>query len=255
VRVKLRPPEHSLNERHLDLFSAIGRWWRQERHNLSALVAGKKLIEIYAEFLRESLPDRKRARYGDVDYDWEYRVDTTSANLGWRARLIGLLNSPYQPVEPELFREVINRLAIDFTQFTFIDIGSGKGRALLLASEFAFLRIIGIELLPELNRIAEANIRKFADRYTRCGSIEAIHGDAMEFPFPEVPLVVFVNNPLPEFGLRKLISNLENSLSVTPRSVFVIYANPLLEQVFLSDTRLFRKIFGTYQYAVFQGGT
>ena len=218
------------------------------------MVAGIKLIDICAEFLRESLPDRKRARYGDVEYDWEYRVDTTSANVGWRARLIGLLNSPYQPVEPELFREIMNRLAIDFPQFTFIDIGSGKGRALLLASEFAFQRIIGIELLPELNRIAEANIRKFADRHTRCRSIEAIRGDAVEFRFPELPLVVFVNNPLPEPGLRKLIMNLENSLIMMPRPVFVIYANPLLEQVFASDTHLFRKISGTYQYAVFQGG-
>jgi SAM-dependent methyltransferase len=218
------------------------------------LVAGKKLIEICAEFLRESLPDRKRARYGDVEYDWEYRVDTTSANLGWRARLIGLLNSPYQPIEPELFREMMNRLAIDFPQFTFIDIGSGKGRALLLASEFAFLRIIGIELLPELNRIAEENIRKFSDRDTRCGSIEAICGDAMEFAFPEVPLVVFVNNPLPESGLRKLISNLENSLRMKPRPVLVVYANPVLEQV-LGDNHLLRKIFATHQYAVFQGGS
>lgn len=217
-------------------------------------MAGKKLVEICAEFLRESLPDRKRARYGDVEYDWEYRVDTTSANVGWRARLIGLLNSPYQPVEPELFRKMINRLAIDFPQFTFIDIGSGKGRALLLASEFPFHRIIGIELLPELNRIAQGNIRKFSDRYSRCGSIEAICADATEFLFPEAALVVLLNNPLPEPGLRKLISNLENSLSMKPRPVFVVYANPVLEQV-LSDSHLFRKILGSQRYAVFQDAT
>jgi SAM-dependent methyltransferase len=218
------------------------------------LVTGKKLIQICAEFLRESLPDRKRARYGDVDYDWEFRVDTTSANVGWRARLIGLLNSAYQPVATELFREMTNKLAIDFPQFTFIDIGSGKGRALLLASEFPFHRIIGVELLPELNRIAKQNIREFLNRHPSCESIETICADAAEWPFPEVPLVIFLNNPLPEPGLRKLLSNLAGSLRAKPRPVFVVYANPLLERVF-SDAHGFRKIGGTHQYAIFQGGT
>ena len=114
------------------------------------------------EFLRDSLPDRKRERFGDADYDWDYRVDTTSANVGWRARLIGFFNSAYQPIEAEIFREMMNRLAIDFSRLTFIDIGSGKGRALLLASEYPFRRIIGIELLPDLNRIAQENIRAYS---------------------------------------------------------------------------------------------
>ena len=218
------------------------------------MVAGKKLVEICAEFLRESLPDRKRARYGDVEHDWEFRVDTTSANVGWRSRLIGLLNSPYQPVETELFREMTNKLAIDFPQFTFIDIGSGKGRALLLASEFPFHRIIGVELLPELNRIAKQNILKFSKRHASCESIETICADAAEWPFPQVPLVIFLNNPLPEPGLRKLISKLDGSLRAKPRPVFVVYANPVLERVF-SDAPGFRKVVGTHQYAIFEGGT
>jgi SAM-dependent methyltransferase len=250
----LTPSAHSSSESVLRPSSAIRSWWRQHRRNASAFVAAKKLIAICAEFLRDSLPDRKRGRYGDVDYDWEHRVDTTSANLGWRARLIGVLNSPYQPVAPELFREMMNALAIDFPQFTFIDIGSGKGRALLLASEFPFYRIVGVELLPNLNRIARENIRKFSDRHARSGSIETICADATEFPFPEAPLVLFLNNPLPEPGLQKLVSNLESSLRSKPRVVFVVYANPVLEQV-LSNSHLFRKIFGTHQYAAFQGGT
>jgi SAM-dependent methyltransferase len=240
-----------LSERGHTLTAAIRRWWREQRHHASFFTAGRRLIGLGFEFLRDSLPDRKRQRYGDVDYDWEYRVDTTSANVGWRARLMGVLHSAYQPIEPELFREIVNSLEIDFSQFTFVDVGSGKGRALLMASEYPFRRVLGVELLPELNSIAQENIGKFAGRNLRCGPIAAVCGDATEFAFPDGPLVILLNNPLPEDGLRKLVGNVESSLRENPRPVFIIYANPILEQV-ISERPIFRKVAGTHQYAVFR---
>jgi SAM-dependent methyltransferase len=199
----------------------------------------------------ESTPERKRRRYGDVEYDWEYRVDTTSATVGWRSRLVGLLHSPYQPIEPELFKEMMTELKIDFSQFTFIDIGSGKGRALLLAAEYPFRRIRGVELLPELNRIAQQNIEKFSSPIQRCRDIEAACMDAGEFRFPQEPLVIFLFNPLPVEGLRKLVQNLERSLWMNPREVRVVYGNPIFEEV-LTSTSPLRKTTGTRQYALFR---
>ena len=60
-----------------------------------------------AEFVRDSLPDRRRLRYGDADYDWEHRVNTTSAAVDWRDRLLGAFHSPYQPTEAALFHEMV----------------------------------------------------------------------------------------------------------------------------------------------------
>ena len=100
-------------------------------------------------FLRDSTPEQRRRRYGDVEYDWDHRVDTTSATVGWRDRLLGVFHSAYQPTEPALFHEMLAALNITFEDFTFIDLGSGKGRALLMASDYPFLRIVGVELLPE----------------------------------------------------------------------------------------------------------
>jgi SAM-dependent methyltransferase len=243
-----------LSERGPTLTAATRRWWREQRHHASFFTAGRRLIGLGFEFLRDSLPDRKRQRYGDMDYDWEYRVDTTSANVGWQARLLGALHSAYQPIEPELFREIMNSLAIEFSQFTFVDIGSGKGRALLMASEYPFRRVLGVELLPELNSIARENIAKFSGRNLGCVPIEAVCGDATEFIFPEGLLVILLNNPLPEGGLRKLVGNLEGLVREETRAVFVIYANPVLEGV-IGDSRWFRKVAGTHQYAVFGSRT
>ena len=196
------------------------------------------------------MPDRVRQRFGDMDYDWEHHVDTTSANLSWRARFIGLLNSSYQPIEPPLFQEMLEALGIDYSQFTFIDIGSGKGRPLLMASEYSFRKIVGIELLPELNRIAQENICKFPDERKRCKQIEAVVGDATQFAFPQGPLVVFMFHPLAEAAFEKVITNLLASLHLNPRPAWLVYANPLFESMVLK-TGGFRKTTGNLQYAIF----
>ena len=69
--------------------------------------------------MRESTPERRRQRYGDMEYDWEHRVNTTSGTVGWRARLLGLFHSPYQPTEPALFREMMASLPVLSEQFEF----------------------------------------------------------------------------------------------------------------------------------------
>lgn len=88
----------------LSLASSLRRWFRENSVQNGFLPTLRRLSALLREFLRDSLPDRRRQRYGEADYDWDYRVDTTSATVGWRDRLLGLLHSPYQPTEPALFR-------------------------------------------------------------------------------------------------------------------------------------------------------
>ena len=239
----------------LGLVPTIHNWWKENSAHDGFLSTAKRLISTLWEFVRESTPSRRRQRYGDVDYDWDFRVDTTGATVGWRDRLLGHFHSPYQPTEPSLFREMIEGLAqaspkIDFREFTFIDIGSGKGRALLMAADYPFRRIVGIELLPELHRVAKGNIDKYKSDSQQCFAIECILGDASEFAFPPEPTVLYLFNPLPESGLATMISNLERSLREHPRPMFVLYHNPLLQQV-LTRSAAFKRIGGTHQYSIF----
>jgi SAM-dependent methyltransferase len=237
----------------LRLARALRAWWRTERTTLSPAARFSKLIALLWEFLRGSLPQSRRERYGDIDYDWEHRLDTTSATVSWRTRLLGLLNTPYQPIPPDEFREIMEALSVDFSSFTFIDAGSGKGRALLLASEYNFRRIIGIELVPELAKIARQNVDQL---YSRGNSgenrpeIELVCGDARDFVFPNEPTVLFLFNPLPEPSLRELVRNLSASLELNPRSFYVAYANPVLEHVF-DGLGFLKKTGGTRQYSLF----
>ena len=242
------------------LCATVQQWWKESSAHHGFFRTTKRFIGTLWEFFRDSTPSRQRQRYGDVEYDWDFRVDTTSATVGWRDRLLGLFHSPYQPTEPALFREMLASLIraspmlsiakTDFREFTFIDIGSGKGRALLMAADYPFRRILGIELLPELHRAAKENIGKYKSDSQQCLAIESILGDACEFAFPPEPTVLYLFNPLPEPGLARMISNLEQSLREHPRPVFVLYHNPRLEHA-LTRNEVFKRIAGTHQYSIF----
>ena len=227
-------------------------WWREQAAERGAAGTTSLLVRNLWNFVRESTPERRRQRYGDMEYDWENRVNTTSGTVGWRTRLLGLFYSPYQPTEPALFREMMASLPIRFDQFTFIDLGSGKGRTLLMASEYPFKRIVGVELLPALHQIAQENLAWFKSESQKCFTLEAVCGDATEFVFPDEPLVLYLFNPVLESGLRRVMVNLDRSLGAHPRAVYVLYHNPLLERVLRERARL-TKMGGTHQYSIYAG--
>ncbi len=232
---------------------ALSGWWRDHARTKRAPAVASLLLSELWGFIRDSAPDRRRSRYGDMDYDWEHRVNTTSGTVGWRERLLGVFHSPYQPTDPSEFREMMAALPIDFPEFTFIDIGSGKGRTLLLASEYPFRKIVGVELIAELHRAAEENIAAYqAQPPTERGTaIESACMDAREFVFPARPLVVYLFNPLPEAGLRQVIQNLEESWRKSPRPIWIVYHNPALEST-LAEQQWLQRVSGTAQYSLYK---
>lgn len=203
-------------------------------------------------FLRDSTPERSRARFGDLDFDFDRRVDTTASNLSALTRLAGAAaGAGYQPVDPALFRQMMDRLPLDFPRFIFLDLGSGKGRALLLASDDPFRRIIGVELLPELHRVALQNIAQYRSESQRCFAIESICADALDFAFPPDPTVLYLFNPLPEPALRTVLERFAASLAAHPRESYVLYANPILEYLLSTSPRWIR-LSGDEQYAIYR---
>ncbi len=232
------------------LQSALGRWWAEQFRDKGVVGAASLLARELWEFVRDSAPDRRRQRYGDMEFDWEHRVNTTSGTVGWRERLLGIFHTAYQPTDPAAFHEMMAALAIRFEDFTFIDLGSGKGRTLLLASEYPFARILGVEILPALHRAAEMNIRAYKSPLQRCTHIESRCLDAREFDFPAEPLVVYLFNPLGEAAFAQVLANLERSLQQDPRPAHVLYHNPLLEHV-LARSPALKKEVGAHQFSIY----
>ena len=236
------------------IFASAFQFWRDIAVRRGYIQASRELLVTLWEFARDSTPARLRQRFGDADYDWDYRVNTTSGAVGWRDRLLGALHTLYQPTEPSLFHEMLAALRehtkSDLADFTFIDLGSGKGRTLLMASDYPFRRIIGVELLPRLHQVALQNISQYRADSQKCFAMESVCADASTFPLPGGPLVIYLFNPLLESPLRHTFANVAASLRQNPRPIYVLYHNPQLERIFDEMGEL-RKISGTYQYSLF----
>jgi SAM-dependent methyltransferase len=172
-------------------------------------------------------------------FDRQYGVDTSG--LVWGVDLktgspSDPWNTAYYGIGPSVFYHVMAQVPASLQRTaTFIDLGCGKGRAVLLASEYPFAQVTGVEIAPQLHRIAVENVA----RYTAARSAEA-HGDvaridlapmrvlledAANYRFPNGPLVVYLYHPFCRPVLEKVLRNLGRSLAQEPRDAAVIYIN------------------------------
>lgn len=202
--------------------------------------------------LRDLTPSRRRSRYGDIDYDFDHGVDTTWATVSLRTRIRELLSGGrYQPSEPSLFHQILRSLPVAPDGFTFIDLGSGKGRTLLMASDYPFRRIIGVEFLAELDAIARENIARYHSDRQNCFAMESHAGDARDFVFPDEPTVVYLFNPFPENVLPTVLANLHDSLIHSPRPLYLAYHNLVHEKAF-GEQEWLQPVYRATQYAIYR---
>jgi len=132
----------------------------------------------------------------------------------------------YQPTHPKLVFEVLSALDITYERYAFIDLGSGKGRVLLVASEFPFREVRGVEFSRELHEAACDNIRRYRSGSQKTRNVVSIHGDAIEFDFPASPFVLFFSNPFGPRVLLPILRRLRQAIAASPRDVIIVYVTP-----------------------------
>jgi hypothetical protein len=126
---------------------------------------------------------------------------------------------------PKSFDFIMRNLPSELSDATFIDIGSGKSRTLLLASHYNFASIVGVEFARELVAIARANIAAYSNPRQKCRALSVIEGDAAAYAFPATPLVVYFYNPFSKEVFDLVLANLAGSLQKKPRRCFVVYGS------------------------------
>jgi SAM-dependent methyltransferase len=167
----------------------------------------------------------RRRRLQHERFDSKYHVDTQMAvalaDLETTAPEARFANS-YQGTPVAVLHRIIRRLKVDRQRFTFIDLGSGKGRALLIAAQYPFKSVLGVEFSKKLHDIALANIEKFAAAGAACTTVTAINCDAAQFDFSDIGhKVVFCANP---FAADLMIRVLDNLNAPAPRPGETIFA-------------------------------
>ncbi len=164
---------------------------------------------------------------------WGEHLTTGKRNDEW--------NTAYYGIAPSVFHAAIDSLPIEHTRFTLCDIGSGKGRGVLLATRYPFRNVYGIEIVPELHAIALQNLGNYTGEMSPQTRVELLNKDATEFIFPIEPLVLFFYHPFCRPVLQQVLQNLGRSLKEHPREVFVVYINPELRGV-LDRTSFLEKV-------------
>jgi SAM-dependent methyltransferase len=139
----------------------------------------------------------------------------------------------YQPVNVEVMRIGFESLPLETRSFPFIDIGCGKGRALIMAHEAGFRRLIGVDFSSELLAVAKKNLAKCKMQ------ADLLHSDAEEFQFPDEPCVVYFYNPFGEELMGRIARRI-------PPSSYLIYANPKYRSTVFGDYEMVREGTGIF---------
>ncbi|MDE2402256.1 MAG: methyltransferase domain-containing protein [Burkholderiales bacterium] len=139
---------------------------------------------------------------------WKLSIGSPNARFGER----------YEATTAEELTAALDFLSEDLRNFTFIDLGCGKGRTLLVASERGFKRVIGVEFARELADTAARNL----ERRQAVNAI-VLHADAGDFDFPDDDLVLYMYNPFSEVVVHQMLSRLRASAA---KKRYVIYKAP-----------------------------
>jgi SAM-dependent methyltransferase len=152
----------------------------------------------------------------------------------------------YEPTAPPVFSEMIAALPQKIIpRATFIDIGCGRGRVLLMAAEHGFRKIIGIDFAADLCLTASGNVEQYRRCSNNSAAISIEQRDASTYDIPNEPGVLFLYNPFNESVMRSFVTNVERSLSQHPREFYVIYHMPLWSKVW-DASPIFSKLAGTH---------
>ena len=133
---------------------------------------------------------------------------------------------PYGGSQPSITRAGIASLP-EHDRYVFVDIGCGKGRPLIVASEFPFRRVIGVEISAALADIARRNAAVIASRDPGRTPIEIHVGDATAVLPTSDRVVYFMYHPFRRVLVSTLVDNIERQLEQGLRHAFVVYYNPV----------------------------
>jgi SAM-dependent methyltransferase len=127
----------------------------------------------------------------------------------------------YEAAEWGILRRALPRSEVS-PDDVFVDLGAGMGRTLLLASRYPFRRVIGVELAPQLARIARRNLERAG-----AGRAEVAIADVTSWDVPDDTTVVFMNNPFTGETFSRALEQVIASLERRPRTIRLIYRHPL----------------------------
>jgi SAM-dependent methyltransferase len=174
---------------------------------------------------------------GPDAFDLRFGTDTSGVVPLWRLKTISANAAHghrYEATDGDELERAISLLHEDLGRFTFVDLGCGKGRTLVVASRLGFGKIVGVEFAPRLAEIARRNLATLGLR-----DPIIVQKDVADFDFPDSALVVYLFNPFSSEVLGKVIGRLRN---LATQEMYIVYNSP--ECADILDSSGFMQRFG-----------
>jgi SAM-dependent methyltransferase len=192
------------------------------------------------------------ARTCDSGFDARFGTDTTRELTPEEAALPAGRRAGATMYLPSMDRDVdamLDALAWPEARVraaTFVDIGSGKGRAVFLAGMRPLRDVIGVELSPVLHATAERNLDLMRASGALAAPVTFRLADATTFDVPHGPLIVYLYHPFREPIAAKVVDRIVSSIAGAPRPVAILYGHPTLQRSLDEDVfargGLFRRV-------------
>ena len=192
--------------------NAIGRFYRV----MSAYGIRGVLFKFYAAFV-------------DQWFDIRYGTDTCRWATLDKLHIVGVNKNHgnrYEPARIVVMRRLFRQIRpLVPKESVVVDLGSGKGRVLLIAAECGFTAATGVEFAAELCEIARNNCLKY-QRKTNCSvQFRVVEGDVVDYNITLHDNVFVLFNPFDDLVMEQVIARLSDSLSQYPRRVLVCMYN------------------------------
>lgn len=176
----------------------------------------------------------------DLFFDFKYGVETINTIMLDELEI----DSPnkahgryYEGTNAYVFKSMFSQVKIDVPNSYFVDFGSGKGKAMLLAAEKGFRKVIGVEFSGELIDICRKNLEIFKRKTKSKTEFDVIHTDAAEYNIPDEANLLYFANPFDETLIAKVIDNTLKSLEKCPREIVVMHLYPQGNMAFANHPR------------------
>lgn len=215
--------------------------------------------QFFAYVLKSSLSLRqRRARAEEVrvqqQFDRDHHVDTAGLILLSKLEIEGPNQDQghyYLGSSPKVFQRFMQHLPIHHPDFTFVDYGSGKGKAMLLASLWNFKAVVGVEFAKALHDTALENFKSFQHPSQQCRDLASINMDATQYALPSTPLVLFFYNPFSESVMAAVLAQIEASWQANRRDLWICYTNPYAHAP-LDQAAFLKLVVGDKDYRIYR---
>lgn len=140
---------------------------------------------------------------------------------------IGIVNpecSPYEPTDYLTFQQFM-KLTPPKDGDTLLDLGSGMGWVVIMAALYPFQKVIGVEISPQFNVIAEKNLNGVREKL-RCKDVQLVTSNAADYSIASDVTHIYLFNPFSGEILKKVFQNIRQSLSTHPRNCVIMFKNP-----------------------------